>query len=110
MEIRQGSGKQLHLKLHLLKYLIQATAMEHETSGYTAAQTLATFQQIGYGLWEWLTAKKRIKSSPQRILNATLVLGPANGTFNNAPGAIYIIDPTKETVAVLRRRLPILQV
>jgi hypothetical protein len=66
------------------------------TSGYTAAQTLATFQQIGTVMGV-AYSKKANKVFTAAYLKRHSGLGPANGTFNNAPGAIYIIDPTKNS-------------
>jgi hypothetical protein len=58
-----------------------------------SATALATNAQIGttYGVAYSKYAKKIFTSA---YFKRHYGFGPANGTFNNAPGAIYIIDPS----------------
>ncbi len=63
---------------------------------FATADKLATMGQIGsvYGVAYSRQANKIFVGS---FLKRHAGLGPANGSFNNAPGAIYIVDPTKNS-------------
>ncbi|MBL0199863.1 MAG: carboxypeptidase regulatory-like domain-containing protein [Chitinophagaceae bacterium] len=70
--------------------------MSYASKGQTAlpvANKLALNSQIGtcYGV---AYSKQSNKVFTSAFLKRHNGFGPANGTFNNAPGAIYIIDPT----------------
>lgn len=61
-----------------------------------STEILATNQQIGttYGTAYSKYADRIFVSA---YMKRHAGFGPANGTFNNAPGAIYIIDPSKRS-------------
>jgi protocatechuate 3,4-dioxygenase beta subunit len=62
----------------------------------STSEKLATAEQIGtvYGVAYSKQAKRVFTSAYMKRHSG---FGPANGTFNNAPGAIYIIDPSKNS-------------
>lgn len=62
----------------------------------STSEKLATAEQIGtvYGVAYSKQAKRIFTSAYMKRHSG---FGPANGTFNNAPGAIYIIDPAKNS-------------
>ncbi len=66
------------------------------TTPLLASEILATTAQIGttYGVAYSKQANKIFTSA---FMKRHAGFGPANGTFNNAPGTIYIIDPTKNS-------------
>ena len=66
------------------------------TTALSASEILATSSQIGsvYGV---AYSKRANKIFTSAFMKRHSGFGPANGTFNNAPGAIYIIDPTKNS-------------
>jgi SdrD B-like domain/Secretion system C-terminal sorting domain len=66
------------------------------STGLLASEILATNSQIGttYGVAYSKQANKIFTSA---FMKRHAGFGPANGTFNNAPGSIYIIDPTKNS-------------
>jgi hypothetical protein len=66
------------------------------TTPLSASEILATNSQIGstYGVAYSKQANKVFTSA---FLKRHAGFGPSNGTFNNAPGTIYIIDPTKNS-------------
>jgi hypothetical protein len=71
----------------------------YNRSGNTAlaaSEILATNAQIGttYGVAYSKYADRIFVSA---YMKRHAGMGPANGVFNNAPGAIYIIDPTKRS-------------
>jgi len=65
---------------------------------YSTAQKLATFNQIGTVLGV-AYSKKANKIFTSAYMKRHTGFGPSNGTFNNAPGSIYIIDPTKNSAS-----------
>jgi SdrD B-like domain/Secretion system C-terminal sorting domain len=66
------------------------------STGLSASEILATNSQIGttYGVAYSKQANKVFTSA---FMKRHAGFGPSNGTFNNAPGTIYIIDPTKNS-------------
>jgi hypothetical protein len=66
------------------------------TTPLSASEILATTSQIGttYGVAYSKQANKIFTSA---FMKRHAGFGPSNGTFNNAPGTIYIIDPAKNS-------------
>lgn len=72
----------------LIKYPYNSSG----TTGLGTAEKLATAAQVGsvYGVAYSKRAKKVFTSA---FLKRHSGLGPADGTFNHAPGAIYLVNP-----------------
>jgi hypothetical protein len=80
-------------RIAFAKFPYSSSGSGTRTTPLTTSQTLATIQQIG-SVFGVAYSKKAQKVFTSAYIKRHCGLGPANGTFNNAPGAIYIIDPS----------------